>query len=130
MPARATRRTASAPAGESAAVTARAAGMKPPKITGIQVDEFSYTLNNMATDYNGFNLVYEPGGKATASGYAIRITTDIGITGECIGWGNVEPVPIRMFAHYLMGKNALERERIYSDVKRALRQVARMGLAP
>ncbi|MDP3063229.1 MAG: enolase C-terminal domain-like protein, partial [Chloroflexota bacterium] len=38
--------------------------------------------------------------------------------------------PIRMFAHYLMGKNALERERIYSDVKRALRQVARMGLAP
>ena len=35
-----------------------------------------------------------------------------------------------MFVHYLLGPNALERERIYTDVNRALRQVARMGFAP
>jgi L-alanine-DL-glutamate epimerase-like enolase superfamily enzyme len=34
------------------------------------------------------------------------------------------------FASYLIGKNALERERFYSDINRALRQVARIGLAP
>jgi L-alanine-DL-glutamate epimerase-like enolase superfamily enzyme len=35
-----------------------------------------------------------------------------------------------MFAHFLIGKNALERERIYQGVKRSLRQVARLGIAP
>ena len=35
-----------------------------------------------------------------------------------------------MFVQYLFGKNALERERIYTDVNRALRQVARIGYAP
>ena len=35
-----------------------------------------------------------------------------------------------MFVHYLFGKNALERERIYTDVNRALRQMARIGFAP
>jgi L-alanine-DL-glutamate epimerase-like enolase superfamily enzyme len=37
---------------------------------------------------------------------------------------------LNMFVHYLLGRNALEREVIYQDVKRALRQVARIGLAP
>ncbi len=35
-----------------------------------------------------------------------------------------------MFVHYLFGRSALERERIYTDVNRALRQVGRIGYAP
>jgi len=35
----------------------------------------------------------------------------------------------RRYLDYLIGRNALEREKIYQDLKRALRQQARMGMA-
>jgi L-alanine-DL-glutamate epimerase-like enolase superfamily enzyme len=35
-----------------------------------------------------------------------------------------------MFARYLIGKNALEREKIYNDVKRALRKYDKMAMGP
>lgn len=35
-----------------------------------------------------------------------------------------------MFAHYLLGRDALQRELIYNDVKRALRKHDRMGIGP
>ncbi len=104
--------------------------MAEPYITGIEVHEYAYTLEELGRDYNGFNLVYEPGGRAAAKGYVIRITTDIGVVGEYAGGSAAEYSTLPMFAHYLIGKNALERERTYSDVKRALRQVARIGMAP
>jgi L-alanine-DL-glutamate epimerase-like enolase superfamily enzyme len=101
---------------------------KKPIITGITVTEFEHTLSDMGTDYNGFNLVYEPGGKAKRRGAVLQIHTDLGITGEYLtNMGNL--ATLAGFADYLMGRNALERERIYQDVKRALRQMARVGMA-
>lgn len=101
---------------------------KKPIITGITVTEFEHTLSDMGTDYNGFNLVYEPGGKAKRRGAVLQVHTDLGITGECLtNMGNL--ATLAGFADYLMGRNALERERIYQDVKRALRQMARVGMA-
>jgi len=35
-----------------------------------------------------------------------------------------------MFADYLIGKNPLERERHWSEIKRALRKYDRMGIEP
>ncbi|MCD6520654.1 MAG: mandelate racemase, partial [Anaerolineae bacterium] len=58
----------------------------------------------------------------------LQIHTNIGITGEHVTT-SAQLSTLPMFAHYLIGKNALERERIYQDVKRALRQMARIGLA-
>jgi L-alanine-DL-glutamate epimerase-like enolase superfamily enzyme len=104
--------------------------MAEPHITGIEVHTYTYTLNELGTDYNGFNLVYDPGGKVTQTGYIIRILTDVGLAGEYAGGSAADYATLPAFAYYLIGKHALERERIYADVKRALRQVARIGLAP
>ena len=35
-----------------------------------------------------------------------------------------------MAAQYLLGKNPLERERIYNDLKRGLRKHDRLGIGP
>ena len=40
----------------------------------------------------------------------------------------VEAGEIRMYAHYLIGKDALKREKIYNDVKRALRKYDKMSM--
>jgi len=97
-------------------------------ITGVRLVEFEYTLHDIGTDYLGFNLVYEAGSTLTRRSVVLQIETDAGIVGECVT-SRVQLATLPMFVHYLLGKNALERERIYQDVKRALRQVARMGLA-
>jgi L-alanine-DL-glutamate epimerase-like enolase superfamily enzyme len=99
-----------------------------PIITGIEITEFSYQLHELGTDYNGFNMVYVPGSTLTRTSAVVQVHTDQGITGECLSGGiNVATLP--MFADYLLGRNALERERINQDVKRALRQAARVGLS-
>jgi L-alanine-DL-glutamate epimerase-like enolase superfamily enzyme len=104
--------------------------MRDPRIVKIEVHEYAYTLRNLGKDYNGFNLVYVPNSTVAAKGYVIRILTDTGVTGEFAGGNAAEYATLSSFAHYLIGKSALERERIYTDVRRALRQVARIGLAP
>ena len=98
------------------------------KITSIEIHEFWFETTNLGRDYNGFNSVYEPGQKARSTTYALKICTDAGITGEFVGGGPVEAGEIRMYANYLLGKNALERERIYNDVKRALRKYDKMSM--
>ena len=99
-----------------------------PIITGIELTEFEFTLQDFGVDYNGFNLVYEGGNKLTRRSAVLQVHTDQGITGEYLT-GLVQMSTLPMFANYLIGQNALERERIYQDTKRALRQVARMGMA-
>jgi L-alanine-DL-glutamate epimerase-like enolase superfamily enzyme len=104
--------------------------MADPKITKLEIHEYEYTLENIGRDYNGFNLVYEPGSRAVLHGKILCIHTDAGLTGEYAGGSDAEYSTLRGFVHYLIGKSALERERIYTDVRRALRQVARIGFAP
>jgi L-alanine-DL-glutamate epimerase-like enolase superfamily enzyme len=104
--------------------------MADPKITRIEVHEYAFTLDDLGRDYNGFNLVYAPGSKAEMRGHIIRIFSDVGAVGEYAGGSSADYALLKGFVHYLLGKNALERERIFSDVNRAMRQSARMGLAP
>ncbi len=99
-----------------------------PIITAIEVTEFTYTLDEFGRDYNGFNLIYQPGSKATMKSAILQVFTDQGIVGE-YECGMMHMFTLPMFASYLIGKNAIERERIYQDVKRALRQYARLGMA-
>ena len=99
-----------------------------PTITAVKVNEFWFETTNLGTDYNGFNSVYEPGKKGRSTAYALTIHTDAGITGEFVGGGPPEAGEISMYANYLIGKNALERERIYNDVKRALRKYDKMSM--
>lgn len=101
-----------------------------PIITSVEVHEFWYETSDLGRDYNGFNAVYEPGRTLHQTSYAIRVNTDAGIAGEFVGGGSAEAGQIRVYARYLMGKNALERERIYNDIKRALRKYDKMGIGP
>lgn len=101
-----------------------------PEITKIETIEFQYPLENVGTDENGFNLVYEPGTTTKRSLYGIKVHTDTGITGEYVGGNSPGLAQINTFADYLIGKNPLARERHWSEIKRALRKYDRMGMGP
>jgi len=101
-----------------------------PKITKIEVTGYSYTIENVGRDYNTFNMVYEKGGKRTATSGVLQIHTDQGITGEYMGLRGPTMAQVAIVAEYLIGKNALEREKIYQDVKRGLRHFDMTGVGP
>ena len=104
--------------------------MADPIITKIELHTYTCEREDLGTDYNGFNIVYEPGNRIKHEGNVLRIETDQGIVGEYAGGRAAEFSTIPIFAHFLIGRSALQRELIYTEVKRALRQVARIGLAP
>ncbi|MDL5362886.1 enolase C-terminal domain-like protein [Halalkalicoccus sp. NIPERK01] len=101
-----------------------------PRITRIQTTEFSYPIEDVGTDTNGFNLTYEPGAVTERKLFAIQIETTEGITGEYVGGNSPAFAQINTVADYLIGKNPLHRERHWSELKRALRKYDRMGIGP
>ncbi len=98
------------------------------KITRVQVHQYAWELADMGTDYNGFNQVYEPGNRLPMRGHILTVETDAGVTGEFVG--GVELSQLGIVGPYLIGKNPLERELIYNDVKRALRKNDRLVIGP
>ncbi|MFC7192245.1 enolase C-terminal domain-like protein [Halocatena marina] len=101
-----------------------------PKITKIESVEFAYPIDDVGTDQHGFNLVYDPGEVTERKLFALTVHTDAGITGEYVGGNSPSAAQINMFADYLVGKNPLEREKHWSEIKRALRKYDRMGIGP
>ncbi|HEX3815715.1 MAG TPA: enolase C-terminal domain-like protein [Mycobacteriales bacterium] len=99
-------------------------------IRRLTIRQFSWTLPNLGHDYNGFNEVYQPGGEVTHTGHILTVETDAGITGEYVGGGSVSYAQLGSAAHYLIGRNALQREKIWNDLKRALRKNDRFGIGP
>ena len=99
--------------------------MADPKITKLELVAFEHQVQDMGTDYNGFNQVYEKGSVFTSRPAIIRIHTDIGITGEYLG-GSAPA--LGTVARYLLGKNPFEREKIYNDLKRGLRHTDRTAM--
>lgn len=100
------------------------------RISRVSVHRFAWDVPDMGVDYNGFNHVYSPGGCLRHSGYVFRIDTDAGISGEYVGGNAASYAEVGMVAQYLLGKDALDRERIYNDLKRGLRKHDRMGIGP
>ena len=104
--------------------------MADPIITKIEIHTYECERENLGKDYNGFNLVYEPGNRVKSQGSILRIETDQGIVGEYAGGSGAEFSTLPTFVHFLIGRSALQRELFYTEVRRALRQVARIGFAP
>lgn len=100
------------------------------RIKRLTVHEYRWTVHDLGYDYNGFNNVYVKGAAAPAGGYVFTIETEGGITGEYAGGTSVSYAQVAMVAQYLIGKNALEREIIWNDIKRGLRKHDRFGMAP
>lgn len=102
----------------------------PSRIERVEVHEFTYPVSDIGFDAGGFDLVYEPGGKTKLSKYAVVIETADGCRGEYVGLWGASPVTLGqtlLLASHLPGHNALEREWLYDEFKRALRQYDHMG---
>ena len=104
--------------------------MSSLRITRIEVHEFGYDLKDMTKDYNGFNLGYKKGSVQRSVSYAMKVETNEGVTGEYVGGCSPTFAQFHMIAHYLIGKDPMQRELIYNDIKRALRKYDKMGMGP
>ena len=101
-----------------------------PEITRIESIEFSFVLEDVAPGPDGFSLVYTPGALTERRRFGLRIYTDVGVTGEYVGGNSPAFAQIHTFADYLIGKDPLKREKLWSEVKRGLRKYDRMGMGP
>ncbi len=103
---------------------------RSPRITRIELHEYAYEVADLGVDYNGFNSVYEAGARGRMSGHILTIATDAGVVGEYAGGMASGYSILPKAAKYLLGRNPLERELIYNDLKRAFRKEDRLGLGP
>lgn len=101
-----------------------------PSITRIELMEFEYPLENLGTDGNEFNLIYEPESTLQTTQLALKVHTDFDVTGEYVLITSTSQNQIEKYADYLVGKNPFERERHWSEIKRAMRKFDRMGIGP
>jgi L-alanine-DL-glutamate epimerase-like enolase superfamily enzyme len=86
------------------------------RITRLTVTHYATELAELSLDEHlGFDSVYTPGGSLRSSGSILTIETNVGVTGEAPG-----SVDARS-AGYLLGRNPLQREIIWHDLKRAQR---------
>ncbi|GAA1279772.1 mandelate racemase family protein [Pseudonocardia aurantiaca] len=100
------------------------------KIRRLTVRRFEWEMPGLGLDYNGFNKVYMAGSRLTHTDHVLTIETSDGITGEYVGGDSVAYAQVAMVAPYLIGRSALEREKIWNDLKRALRKHDRFGMGP
>jgi L-alanine-DL-glutamate epimerase-like enolase superfamily enzyme len=89
---------------------------RPMRITRITVTHFSYEVPDLGLEEQlGFDLVYQPGNRLKQGGSILRIETDAGVAGEVPGGIEARD------AHYLLGRNPLDRDAIWHDLKRSQR---------
>jgi L-alanine-DL-glutamate epimerase-like enolase superfamily enzyme len=100
------------------------------RITRVAVHSFQHEIADLGVDYNAFNQVYQAGACHKSTGHILSIATDAGVVGEYVGGNPASYAQVGMLAHYLLGRDPLQRELIYNDLKRALRKHDRMGIGP
>jgi L-alanine-DL-glutamate epimerase-like enolase superfamily enzyme len=100
------------------------------QIARVEVHEFTYPAKDIGFDAGGFDLVQAPGSTLTLSKFAVVVETRDGSRGEYVGLWGATPMSLAQvvyLAPHLIGRDALQRELIYDDFKRALRQYDHMG---
>lgn len=93
------------------------------EITDVEIIEFSYTRDDIKRNVAG-DLIYNPGNELEENRSILRIRTDAGITGAYLG-----SCPEHV-ANYLIGEDALLREKHWSDLKRAFRATDGTAIGP
>lgn len=101
-----------------------------PKITKVEVRQFSYQIKDLAPHPVVRIAVWEPGAVLNGSSTILRIFTDIGITGEYLGVRAAEATAFPMIMPSLLGRNALERDALYQDIKHVLQQTVPSAVSP
>jgi L-alanine-DL-glutamate epimerase-like enolase superfamily enzyme len=96
------------------------------KIDSFEIHEYTFEVVDLNRD-----RVYTPGARTMLTNFAVVIQTDDGARGECcLMHGGKKPhlAQVLVLAPYLIGRNPFQRELIYDDFKRALRQVGFLGV--
>jgi L-alanine-DL-glutamate epimerase-like enolase superfamily enzyme len=102
-----------------------------PVIERIELTSFIIRMPNIGTDPAGAGVSYRPGDGADQLRFGLRIFTDAGVTGEYVpprGRATVVMSASAFLAHGLIGKRALERERIYRSLRQATKHVGEIGI--
>lgn len=102
-------------------------------ITRIECVEFAYPIEDMQTTGGSGGAAYRPGHTTDRRVFAIRVETDDGPAGEYVASNTPSDhalAQVRTAAGELIGRDALDRERIWSDLAQSLRKYDRMGLGP
>ena len=97
---------------------------RPIKMTRITVTRYDWEVLDLGREERlGFDEVYRPGNRQKAPGSILTIETDAGVKGEAPGDADART------AQYLLGRNPLERDKIWHDLKRSQRgaRTARRG---
>lgn len=99
-------------------------------IASVELIEFEYTAIGITMDANGFDIVCSPGDQLNLRKYAIAITDVDGVRGEYVMmWGGTPMAfaQTRFLAQHLVGRDANQREYLFDEFKRAIRQYDHMG---
>jgi L-alanine-DL-glutamate epimerase-like enolase superfamily enzyme len=92
------------------------------KITRIVVTDFAYEIADRALEAQyGLDSVYTPGSTLSATASVLRIEADSGNYGEAPGLTRLPGTIDGKTAAYLLGRDPLQREAIWHDLKRARR---------
>ena len=106
------------------------------RITRVELHEFTFDVSNLGVQTGAHtigSIGYAKGAVTTLPKYAVLIETEDGCRGEYVThWVGAGPAlaQSRMLAPKLIGRHAEEREGIYDDLKRELRQFDHMGHGP
>lgn len=101
-----------------------------PRITKVEVRQFSYQIKDLAPHPVIRIPWYEPGAVLSGQAYILRVFTDAGITGEFLGGRAAEYSAFPSIMPYLMGRNPLERDVIYQEVKHLTQQFVPTAISP
>lgn len=102
-------------------------------ITAVEIIDFAFEVKNLGRIGLGQLVGYKKGSTITTIKNAIAIETGDGLRGEYVtNWGGTPATrgEMEMLAPFLIGRNALEREGLFDDLKREMRQWSGMGHGP
>lgn len=103
------------------------------KITEIEIVDFTFNAKNLDRVGIGQLVGFRRGHSIQVTKNAIVIKTDDGLRGEYVtNWGATPATrgEMEMLAPFMIGRNALEREGLFDDLKREMRQWSGMGHGP
>ncbi len=101
-----------------------------PKITRIEAVEFFVELENLGMTADGCEMQYMPGETLRPMRYVLTIDTDAGVRGEFVGRRPESYNQLQRVAGRMLGRSALDRERIYGELKRQFRATINLATAP
>jgi L-alanine-DL-glutamate epimerase-like enolase superfamily enzyme len=103
------------------------------KIRSIEIVDFEFDAPNLERTGFGQMVTFKRGSSIKVVKNAIAIETDDGLRGEYVtNWG-ASPATrgeMEMLAPFMLGRDALEREGLFDDLKREMRQWSGMGHGP